>query len=158
MKTLVTDDMHARKGVWSAAETSPPISLSDIRKWAIAVYWPEKPPRLFWDEAYAKSTRYGGIVAPEDFNPFAFPVEEASWFGDARERLAAGQTGLNGGHKDVYLVRMRPGDVIQRSYALAHWEERTGRHGLMLYLHNESRWTNQRGEHVKTSTSISIWY
>jgi hypothetical protein len=157
-KTLVTEDMHARKGVWTEPVTAPPIAASDIRKWAIAVYWPEKPPRLFWDEQYARGTRFGGIVAPEDFNPFAWPVEEPQWYGDARERLAAGQTGLNGGHQDVYGVRMRPGDVIQRRQTLSRWEERQGRFGQMLYLYNEARWTNQRGELVKTSTSIGIWY
>ena len=158
MRTLVTEDLRARKGVWSEPETSPPIASSDIRKWAIAVYWPEKPPRLYWDESYAESTRFGGVVAPEDFNPFAWPVEKSEWFKEARARFAGGLRGLNGGHKDVYGVRMRPGDVIQRRFALAHWEERTGRLGLMLYVHNESRWTNQHGELVKTGTSIGIWY
>ena len=52
--------------------TSFPISTSDIRKWAQAVYYPEPPPRLYWDEAHAATTSYGGIVAPEDFNPFAW--------------------------------------------------------------------------------------
>ena len=50
---------------------SYPVAESDIRRWAIAVYYPAEPPRQFWDAAYAKSTRHGGIVAPEDFNPFA---------------------------------------------------------------------------------------
>ncbi len=25
------------------------MSESDIRKWAIAVYWPQTPPRSYWD-------------------------------------------------------------------------------------------------------------
>src|ERR1700761_6056072 len=53
-----------------------PVSESDIRRWAIAVYFPAEPPRLFWDADYAKGTRHGGIVAPEDFNPFAWMVAE----------------------------------------------------------------------------------
>ncbi|HZU76165.1 MAG TPA: MaoC family dehydratase N-terminal domain-containing protein, partial [Dehalococcoidia bacterium] len=61
--------MIDRKDVWSEPRYSPPVSLSDIRKWAIAVYWPEVPPRIFWDEEYAKTTRWGGIIAPQDFNP-----------------------------------------------------------------------------------------
>ena len=52
--------------------TSFPITDSDIRRWAIAVYYPEPAPRLFWDAEYAAGTVHGGIVAPEDFNPFAW--------------------------------------------------------------------------------------
>jgi hypothetical protein len=42
--------MEASKGVWGDERPSLPISESDIRKWAIASYWPERPPRLFWDQ------------------------------------------------------------------------------------------------------------
>ena len=62
-ETLVTQEMLERKGVWGPETTSYPVSESDLRKWAIAVYWPETPPRLHWDEAYAKTTRFGGIIA-----------------------------------------------------------------------------------------------
>ena len=64
--TLVTPEMEERKGVWGPETVSYPVSESDIRKWAIAVYWPNTPPRLYWDADYAKTTRWGGIVAPED--------------------------------------------------------------------------------------------
>ena len=73
-QTLVTPDMFEEKDKWSEPRVSPPIAMSDIRKWAIAVHWPETPPPLYWDEEYAKTTRYGGIIAPLDFNPFAWPV------------------------------------------------------------------------------------
>ena len=41
----------------------------------IAVYWPDEPPRLYWDEEYARTTKWGGIIAPQEFNPFAWPPE-----------------------------------------------------------------------------------
>ena len=62
--TLVTPQMEEEKGVWKDERVSPPVSESDIRKWAIASYWPEKPPQLFWDHEYAKGTKWGGIIAP----------------------------------------------------------------------------------------------
>ena len=43
---LVTPDMRERRGVWGEERTSPPVAESDIRRWAIAVYWPETPPRI----------------------------------------------------------------------------------------------------------------
>ena len=50
-ETLVNQEMLDKKDQWSEPNVSPPVSVSDIRKWGIAVYWPDTPPRLFWDEA-----------------------------------------------------------------------------------------------------------
>ena len=159
-KTWVTQEMIERRNVWSEPRVSPPIALSDIRKWAIAVYWPEEPPRIFWDEQYAQTTRWGGIIAPQDFNPFAWPVhrEPAPPNRQSAQGGGPGTRGMNGGQTDTYGVPMRPGDVITSRRALVDWEEKVGRLGLTLYSHSEDRWTNQHGELVKTRRSISIRY
>lgn len=159
-QTLVTPEMLERRGVWSEPRVSPPITLSDIRKWAIAVYWPEEPPRLFWDEAYARTTRFGGIIAPQDFNPFAWPVHrEPPPPGRATPQGGGpGTRGMNGGQTDTYGVPMRPGDVITSRRALVDWKENVGRLGLTLYTYNEDRWTNQHGELVKSRVQVSIRY
>ena len=158
--TLVTQDMLDRKGVWSEPTLSPPIAPSDIRRWAIAVYWPETPPRIFWDEEYAKTTRWGGIIAPQDFNPFAWPIERPDYGATNRSATSAGvgQRVMNGGQVDTYGVPMRPGDIITSRTALTGWDERTGRLGLTLFSYRENRWTNQRGEFVKSRVSTAITY
>lgn len=69
--TYVTPEMHAAQGRWNDARTAPPITGTDIKRWAMATFYPEKPPRVFWDAEYAATTQWGGIVAPPDFNPFA---------------------------------------------------------------------------------------
>lgn len=153
-ETLVTQDMIDRKGVWGGERTSYPIGESDIRRWAIATYWPERPPAIYWDADYAKTTRYGGIVAPPDFNPFAWPVERP-------QRAATGgrgRTGLNGGQTDTYGVPMRPGDVITARSRLKDWNEREGRMGLTLFTYTETEWRNQRDELVRTRISIGVRY
>ena len=71
-ETHITDAMRALIGREYGERESYPISESDIRKWALAVYYPEEPPRLYWDAEYAAQTSYGGIVAPEEFNPFGW--------------------------------------------------------------------------------------
>lgn len=161
VETLVTPDMEERKGVWGGERVSYPISESDIRKWAISVYWGETPPRIFWDAEYAATTKYGGIVAPEDFNPFAWPVpmgEVRSAGAQMGQKPKKGENILNGGQADTYGVRMRPGDVITSRTRLSHWEERQGRNGLTLYQYTETQWTNQNGEIVKTRISTGIRY
>jgi hypothetical protein len=159
--TLVTLEMLQQKGVWEAEKVSYPISESDVRKWAIASYWPETPPRLFWDPEHAKTTRWGGIVAPEDFNPFAWPVPvgkvELAGAIPGQETKPGGNV-LNGGQVDTFGVRMRPGDVITSRMRLSHWEERQGRNGLTLFNYYETEWRNQKGELVKRRIATIIRY
>ncbi len=173
-RSLVTPDMKVRKGVWGDERRSYPVSTSDIRKWAIAVYWPERPPSLFWDEEYAKATRWGGIVAPQDFNPFAWPVERMRASDEARpgdvNRGARGSVDaggastsrrprvMNGGQTDTYGVPIRPGDVITSRSRLRDWEERTTRLGQTLFSFSETEWHNQEGDLVKRRVSTSIRY
>jgi hypothetical protein len=159
--TLVTPEMEQSKGVWGEERVSYPVSESDIRKWAIAVYWGGAPPRLFWDADYAKGTRFGGIVAPEDFNPFAWPVPSGAVqaFGAVPgQQTRRGANVMNGGQVDTFGVRIRPGDVITSRTRLQRWEERQGRNGLTLFTYTETEWRNQNGELAKTRISTGIRY
>lgn len=164
-ETLITQDMIDRKGVWGKERSSLPVSESDIRKWAIAVYWPKTPPAIFWDADYARSTRWGGIIAPPDFNPFAWPVtvERPPRAEGASEptntpRSSKGRRGMNGGQVDTYGVPMRPGDIITARNRLRDWDERETRLGLTLFSYSETEWRNQTGELVKLRVSTAIRY
>jgi hypothetical protein len=169
-ETLITPQMQAAVGREYQWATSFPIDVSDIRRWAIAVYWPEPPPPLYWDEAHAATTRWGGIVAPEEFNPFAWmraeprgdmgpeaarPWPELSLGVEPPPTRANIAAGLEVEHTGV---RMRPGDVIRSATRLAGYQERTGRMGLMLLTIMEERWVNQRDELVRTTRNTLIRY
>lgn len=173
-ETLITDEMRGLIGrEFGRAQTSVPISVSDIRKWAMAVYYPEVPPKLFWDEEYAAGSRFGGIVAPEEFNPFAWftsdgPRIAPTFTGPIRDSgpegafgVAAPETNfiLNGGSSVIYGVRMRPGDVITSGPTkLVDYKESQGRIGQMLFTVTETTWTNQKGEMVKVTRGTGIRY
>ncbi len=160
-QTLVTPDMLERQGIWSDERVAPPISASDIRKWAIATYWPEKPPAIYFDEAYAADTRYGGIIAPPDFNPFAWPVDRPVALGGAgAARGPDGRrlTGLNGGQTDTYGAPMRVGDVVRSRSRLRDWQERQGRMGLTLYVFTETEWRNQDDQLVRLRVGTGVRY
>ncbi len=164
--TYVSDSMIEAKGRWSSTRTSYPITETDIRRWAMATYYPQKPPRIYWDAEYASGTRWKGIVAPPDFNPFAWtlaadtnqnlPAATAS----AQPRHPDGRRliGMNGGQSDSYGVPMRPGDIITSRSRLLDWNEREGRLGHTLYMRTEVEWTNQNGVLVRTRVSTSIRY
>lgn len=161
-ETLVTEEMIAAKGVWGEETVAHPVTESDIRRWAIATYWPEPPPRVFWDAEYARGTRRGGIVAPRDFNPFAWPIERPPDRGQGGAKPGStpkkGENVLNGGQADEFHAPIRPGDVLTSRSRLSHWEERTGRLGLTLFTYTEIEWRNQRGELVRRRVSTGIRY
>ena len=158
-ESLVTPDMIERKGVWGSTKVAPPISESDVRKWAIAVYWPDTPPPLFWDAVYAAGTRWGAILAPPDFNPFAWPVErERATPRPKTQEPRRKLRGMNGGQVETYGVAMRPGDVITARNRLRDWDERETRLGQTLFVYSETEWRNQNDEIVKTRVSTAIRY
>jgi hypothetical protein len=170
--TYISAEMAGAVGRFLGRQVSFPIAASDIRKWALAVYYPEKPPRLFWDASYAATTSHGGIVAPEEFNPFAWMAAESESTGSNpgdqndpnRTEASLGIPGpglqfqVNGGIDVEYGVRMRPGDVITAESTLAGYTERQGSLGRMLFTASESVWTNQAGDMVKRSTTTVIRY
>ena len=158
--TYVTDAMNEARGQWTDSRTSPPIALSDIRKWAMATYWPETPPKIYWDADYAKTTRWAGIIAPPDFNPFAWMIERPTGTAIPQpEKTGGGNlTGMNGGQTDTYGTPMRPDDVITSQSRLVDWHEREGRLGWTLYVTSEVEWRNQNSDLVRKRMSISVRY
>ena len=169
----ISDAMQGALGTRLSRSVSFPVSASDIRRWAIAVYWPADPPKLFIDEEHASATPYGGIVAPEEFNPFAWMAASSEGSsagagpdGNDTDRLekSIGIQGpglefqLNGGMSVDYGVRMRPGDVITSEGRLAEYTEREGRLGLMLFTTTEDTWMNQNDEIVKRTRMTLIRY
>lgn len=157
--TYVTDEMRAARGRWGKTRTSAPITETDIRRWAIATFYPERPPRIYWDPEYAATTRWSGIVAPPDFNPFAWSFDRGSSSAPGlrgQRPDGAPVTGMNGGQTDTYGVPMRPGDVISERSRLIDWWEQEGRLGHTLFVRSEIEWRNQREEHVRTRLAIGV--
>ena len=171
-RTNVSDEMQAAVGTEISRRVSFPVSESDIRRWAVAVYYPEPPPLRFIDAGAAAASAAGGIVAPEDFNPFAWVVAEthgAEMSGGAANNpdmfeQALGISGpglpniLNGGIEIEYGVPIRPGDIITSVTALDGYRERPGSLGLMLFTMMRTVWTNQDGQTVKSVRGTTIRY
>lgn len=159
--TYITEELRAQVGKERDRIVSFPVDNSLIRQWAIAVRWPEPPERLYWDEEYAKTTRFGGIIAPPFFNPFAYHVDEERMKGPSTAGVlssAPGTRPLNGGGEVEYFEPIRPGDVITSVSNVAELFERPGRLGVMMFIITETRWTNQRNQLVRVYRGTSIRY
>ncbi|WP_172831280.1 FAS1-like dehydratase domain-containing protein [Mycobacterium asiaticum] len=139
---------------------SLPVDANDIRRWAQAIWYPEPPPADQFDIAVAALGPWGGLVAPRDFNPYAwhpdFHPEAYPWMrGMGTE---PGRRGLNGGQRTWYGAPIRPGDVISSEVTLVSAYEKEGRLGTMLFLVDRAVWSNQRGELVRTSERTTIYH
>lgn len=157
----VAQELRAQLGVESPPRVSFPVEKFAIRMWAVCTWWPEPPPRLYWDEEYAKQTRWGGIVAPAYFNPFAYHVDAERMQGPStmgRVREGQGNRGLNGGGEGEYFAPIRPGDVITEIRQLIDVVEKQTSLGPTLITTTEVRWTNQRGELVRIYRGTGIRY
>lgn len=167
----ISDAMRAAVGAELSRRISFPIAASDIRRWAIAVYWPEPAPVEYQGDPAETADRV--MFAPHEFNAFAWAAAETTTTADAAAVAAAGadrsevragiagpglQRQLNGGMKVEYGVLMQPGDVVTSVTRMGPYSEREGRLGLMLFSTTEDIWTNQRGEEVKRTTNTLIRY
>ena len=143
-----------------APDTAWPVCENDVRRWAIATWYPEQPPAEFLDEAVAARGPWGGLVAPRDLNPFAWtrctPPDTYPWMRGMGSE--PGRRGLNGGQRNRYFAPIRPGDAITSVVTLVDAYEKQGRLGPMMFLVDEARWTNQRGELVRIGQRTTIYH
>jgi hypothetical protein len=158
------EHLDAETIAWLGRAVDPvvsyPVGANDIRRWAMACWYPEDPPAELLDEDAAAADRWGRLVAPRDFNPFAwvtaFRPDSYPWMrGMGTE---PGRRGLNGGQRSRYFAPIGAGDVITVTARLVDAYEKPGRLGTMLFLVDESRWTNQRDELVRLGWRTSIYY
>ncbi|HEY3697121.1 FAS1-like dehydratase domain-containing protein [Phenylobacterium sp.] len=163
---LVSEAMRGAIGRVLRTRTSYPISASDIRKWAIAVYFPEPPPAEFMDAGAAGGER--PLAAPHEFNPFAWASPGAE---PRRAEISAGflerEAGVeppdvkfmvNGGMVCEYGVRMTEGDVIGTQFSIRGYAQKQGKRGPLLLTETQDRWTNQRGELVRSTVMTLVRY
>jgi hypothetical protein len=160
---IISDEMRALEGKALHGRTSYPISASDIRKWAIAVYHPQPPPAKYIGVGAAGGD--AALTAPEEFNPFAWatpgskpkPMDVSAGYLEKAAGIRPPDLNfvVNGGSVVTYGVPMREGDVITATVSLKGYTVKQGKRGPLLITETQDRWTNQRGEMVK-ETIVSI--
>lgn len=133
------------------------ISLRDCQRYAIAIG--DLNP-LYFDEEYARSTGYGGLIAP----PNMLTAVRAWGAGVAEDALAvdgvpdlpeeklpiALKRRMAGGQQLAFHAPVRPGDRITRRGAIVSLDERSGRSGTFVVIEREDRYYNQHGELLVT--------
>jgi len=145
---IVTDEIKKLIGTESEPRTVE-VERGAIRRFAEAI---GDPNPLFNDEAAARRSRYGGMIAPPTFCrslgggffnvPLSVPLARA----------------LDGGSEWEYSEPIRPGDRITVVSKLADIREAAGRMGTMVFVVTETRYTNQFGQLCAIQRSTGIRY
>ena len=147
--SFLTEEMRQRAIGLEGQPATTDVEKGAIIKFAEAI-GDENP--VFNDEAAARESRYGGLIAPPTFLrsvtssrvvlPFDFPFERR----------------LDGGSEWEYFVPIRPGDRITAVARIEDINEREGRLGVMIITSTKTTYRNQFDQVVATQTGTSIAY
>lgn len=138
MTTL--DDIQARFANQIGAEFAPVSRMVTHRDIAALARALDSENALYWDEEFARSTRWGGVIAPPTL--MSTIRAGASIDGDL------GMPVLNGGNRFTYERPIRPGDVISGSATVTEVRIKETEKGRMLFLVKRTTYVNQRNERV----------
>ena len=131
---------------------------------------------IYADEAYARTTEPGSIIAPPtfvqasaQFDPdyFLRPKPGKPWFGSGKEPTGVkkedsgggggGGGGLHAEQHYVYHRHPKPGDVLTATVKPGKkWEKQGKRSGKLLFSETVTEYRDQNGELVVTARSVGV--
>ena len=148
-RPFLTDEMRQQAIGTAAQPMVLEVEKGHIKGFAEAV---GDPNPLWNDEAIARRSRYGGIIAPPTFLRSVRIARPQPPFDVPFDRL------LDGGSEWEYFEPVRAGDRLTAMAEIADVSERSGRLGVMLFMVIEIKYTNQLDELVATQRNTIIRY
>jgi len=144
-----------------------PIEAGHIRMFAYAVG--DKNP-IYYDEAYAKGTEPGSIIAPPTFVQASFwydpecrarPKIGQPWMGSGKEpsgiKEAPAFRGLHAEQHYTYFRHPKAGDVFTVIVKDGKtWEKEGKRGGKLLFRETITEYRDQKGELVVEARSVGV--
>ena len=139
------------------------VEKEPIKRFADSI---DDPNPLYWDEEYAKKSRYGSLIAPPGFIsiPWNTRAKGGETSPDPRTELRAALRkvgyvnpgGIDAGIEYEFFNPVRAGDTITASSVIKDIFEREGKTGKMSFTINETTYTNQNGDLVAKARSTFI--
>lgn len=147
--TFLTEEMRQQ----AIGQESSPVTV-DVEKGAIIKFAQaiDDDNPIFNDEAAARSSRYGALIAPPTFLRSVIVARAEYPFEIPYDRL------LDGGSEWEYFEPVRAGDRISAISRIIDISERKGRMGLMVITTYKITYWNQFDQVTATQTSTSIRY
>jgi acyl dehydratase len=153
--TIDVSDVEPRVGQpVGGGQLWDPCSSSDIRRWVMAMDYANP---LHFDEEFARSSKFGGLVAPQSI---AVCLDDGHGVQPACVGYIKDSALIFGGEEWwFYGPRVRPGDqLFQERRFLGYRVAETSFAGPTMFQRGETVHTNQHGELVAKEHSTSIRY
>ena len=147
--TFLTEEMRQQAIGVASQPVTIEVEKGHIQRFAEAI---GDPNPVYNDEAAARKSGYGGLIAPPTFLRSVRGVNLELPFELSFSRR------LDGGSDWEYFQPVRPGDRITAVARVAELTERTGRLGVMVFMTTITTYTNQFDEVVATQTNTLIAY
>ena len=127
---------------------------------------------IYYDEAYARATEVGSIIAPPTFVQASAqfdpdyrlrPKIGETWFGSGKEPSGVQQssegsgTGLHAEQHYEYHRHPKPGDVLTATSRPGQtWERQGRRSGKLIFTETITEYRDQHGELVVTARGVGV--
>jgi hypothetical protein len=127
---------------------------------------------IYYNEAHAKSTEAGGIIAPPTFVQASAqfdpdyrlrPTIGQPWFGSGKEPTGVqpgsggGGTGLHAEQHYEYHRHPKPGDILTATVKPGNtWEKQGRRSGKLIFTETITEYRDQHGELVVTARGVGV--
>lgn len=150
-------------GRWIGREvtyTAPDeLGRAAIRYFAFAL---EDDNPLYHDEAVARASRHGGIIAPptlvcETNQYMPGRPDEHGYIGHCWTLPLPTRRFIRGGNDYEFHQPARPEDRLTVTWRITDVDERQTRQGPMLFVVSEIRYLNQRGELLVVNRETNIY-
>ena len=146
-----------------------PVEAGHIMMFARAVGDANK---IYYDEAYAKTTEVGSIIAPPTFVQASAqfdpdyrlrPTIGEPWFGSGKEPTGVppssggSGTGLHAEQHYEYHRHPKPGDILTATSRPGQtWERQGRRSGKLIFTESITEYRDQHGELVVTARGVGV--
>ena len=125
---------------------------------------------LYWDEEYARKSRFGSIIAPPGFlSSLWFSGRSAKWGRKERPTEALGPPAVmdalaRAGYKRIldtgmdyeFFEPVKAGDTVRSVCVVKEIMERGAKEGKVAFLITETSYTNQDGQMVAKARSTTV--
>jgi len=157
--SLLTDEVRAFIGREVTYEAPEPLGAAAIRYFALATG--DSNP-LYHNEAEARQSRFGGIVAPPTFvcetNQYMpGPIRDDGNMGHEWQLPIENARLLRGGNEYEFVEPVRATDQLKVAWRIDDIYEKTTDRGALLFVISEARYLNQHGRLLAIDRETNIY-
>lgn len=156
---LLTEEIRSLIGRETTYQAPEELGRASLRYFALAI-GDDNP--LYFDQKFAKRTRFGGIIAPPTFvcetNQYMMgPLRENGYIGHEWQIPLRNVRLFRGGNEYEFFQPVRPTDQLTVRWRIADIYETRSDSGCLLFVISEARFWNQKGELLAVNRETSIY-